>query len=50
MGNANVGQKSLEYPEYLLSAMTLKRGRLTVLKVLNPKGLDPFMGSDLHLV
>jgi hypothetical protein len=38
MGNANDGQKLLEY---LLSAMTLKRGRLTVLKVLAPKGLDP---------
>jgi uncharacterized C2H2 Zn-finger protein len=50
MGNADVGQKPLEY---LLSAMTLKRGRLTarmVLKVLAPKGLDPFAGSDLRLV
>ncbi len=47
MGNANVGQKLLEY---LLSTMTLKRGRLKMLKVLNPKGLDPFTGSDLRLV
>jgi hypothetical protein len=47
MGNANVGQKPMEY---LLSAMTLKRVRLTVLKVLAPNGLDPFAGSDLLLV
>jgi hypothetical protein len=46
MGNANVGQK----PEYLLSTMSLKRGQLTELKVLAPKGLDPFAGSDLRLV
>ncbi len=45
MGNANVGQKPMEY---LLSAMTPKRVRLTVLKVLSPKALDPFAGSDLH--
>ncbi len=47
MGNANVGQKPLEC---LLSTMSLKRGRLMVLKVLTPKGADPFAGSDLRLV
>jgi hypothetical protein len=47
MGNAYVGQKPLEY---LLCTMTLKRGWLMVLKVLTPKGVDPFAGSDLRLI
>ncbi len=49
-GNPAVRPRPLEY---LVSAMSLKQGRLTarrVVQVLAPKGLDPSKGADLRLV
>ena len=49
-GNPAGGPRPLEY---LVSAMSLKRGRLTarrVVQALAPKGLDSSKGEDLRLV
>ncbi len=48
-GNPNVGPRSLEF---LVSAMSLKPGKLTakrVVRALACKGLDPSKGADLRI-
>ncbi len=49
-GEPSCGPRPLEY---LVSAMSLKQGRLTarrLVQALTPKGLDPSKGADLRLV